>query len=42
MVVLTGFVDSSSGAAVAEAGFGFTPDPNDYFVPAVPACYLVL
>jgi hypothetical protein len=33
--VLTGFVDAS-GPALASGGFGFTPNPNDYFIPAVP------
>ena len=33
--VLTGFVDVS-GAAVGAGGYGFTPNPNDYFIPATP------
>ncbi len=33
--VLTGFIDVSGGA-IAAGGFGFTPNPNDYFIPAVP------
>ncbi|WP_035669248.1 TonB-dependent receptor [Flavobacterium sp. 83] len=33
--VLTGFVDVS-GAAVGTGGYGFTPNPNDYFIPATP------
>lgn len=33
--VLTGFVDVS-GAAIAAGGYGFTPNPNDYFIPATP------
>jgi hypothetical protein len=32
--VLTGFIDVS-GAAVATGGYGFTPNPQDYFTPAV-------
>jgi hypothetical protein len=30
--VLTGFVDVS-GAALASGGYGFTANPNDYFIP---------
>ncbi|MDP2067668.1 MAG: carboxypeptidase regulatory-like domain-containing protein [Lutibacter sp.] len=33
--VLTGFVDVS-GTNLANGGYGFTPNPNDYFIPAVP------
>ncbi|MDR7209590.1 carboxypeptidase regulatory-like domain-containing protein [Flavobacterium piscis] len=33
--ILTGFVDSS-GAAVGTGGYGFTPRPNDYFIPGTP------
>ena len=33
--VLTGFIDVS-GAALATGGYGFTPTPNDYFIPATP------
>ncbi len=33
--VLTGFVDVS-GAAVGTGGYGFTPNPNDYFIPSTP------
>ena len=33
--VLTGFIDVSGGA-ISAGGFGFTPNPNDYFIPAVP------
>ena len=33
--VLTGFIDVS-GAALATGGYGFTPKPNDYFIPATP------
>ncbi|MFT5251847.1 MAG: hypothetical protein ACI87N_000840 [Flavobacteriales bacterium] len=33
--VLTGFVDAS-GAALASGGYGFTANPNDYFIPATP------
>ncbi len=33
--VLTGFVDAS-GAAVGTGGYGFTANPNNYFIPAVP------
>jgi Carboxypeptidase regulatory-like domain len=33
--VLTGFVDVS-GAAVETGGYGFTPNPNNYFIPATP------
>jgi hypothetical protein len=33
--VLTGFVDAS-GSALASGGFGFTPNPNDHFIPDVP------
>mgnify|MGYP003582754146 CR=1 FL=1 len=33
--VLTGFVDVS-GAALASGGYGFTPNPNDYFIPQTP------
>jgi hypothetical protein len=32
--VLTGFIDVS-GPAVAAGGYGFTPNPQDYFTPAV-------
>ena len=32
--VLTGFIDAS-GAALATGGYGFTPNPKDYFTPAV-------
>lgn len=32
--VLTGFIDAS-GAALATGGYGFTPNPQDYFTPAV-------
>jgi hypothetical protein len=33
--VLTGFVDVS-GATLAAGGYGFTPNPNDYFIPDTP------
>ena len=33
--ILTGFVDVS-GANVAAGGYGFTPNPNDYFIPSTP------
>jgi len=33
--VLTGFVDVS-GPALASGGYGFTPNPNDYFIPNTP------
>ena len=33
--VLTGFVDAS-GTSVGTGGYGFTPNPNDYFIPATP------
>jgi hypothetical protein len=33
--VLTGFVDVS-GAAVGTGGYGFTANPNDYFIPSTP------
>lgn len=33
--VLTGYVDVS-GAALASGGYGFTANPNDYFIPATP------
>jgi uncharacterized membrane protein len=33
--VLTGFVDVS-GAALASGGYGFTPNPNDHFIPETP------
>ncbi|MGO4817330.1 carboxypeptidase regulatory-like domain-containing protein [Flavobacterium sp. W22_SRS_FP1] len=33
--VLTGFVDAS-GASLASGGYGFTPNPNDYFIPETP------
>ncbi len=33
--VLTGFVDVS-GAALANGGYGFTPNPNQYFIPDTP------
>ena len=33
--VLTGFVDAS-GPPLARGGYGFTPNPNDHFIPAVP------
>lgn len=33
--VLTGFVDVS-GSAIAAGGYGFTPNPNNYFIPATP------
>lgn len=33
--VLTGFIDVS-GPAIAAGGYGFTPNPNDFFIPAVP------
>jgi hypothetical protein len=33
--VLTGFVDAS-GAALSSGGYGFTANPNDYFIPATP------
>ncbi|MGO4905417.1 carboxypeptidase regulatory-like domain-containing protein [Flavobacterium sp. W20_MBD1_R3] len=33
--VLTGFVDVS-GATLAAGGYGFTPNPNDYFIPETP------
>jgi hypothetical protein len=32
--VLTGFIDRS-GAAIATGGYGFTPNPQDYFTPDV-------
>ena len=32
--VLTGFIDAS-GAALTAGGYGFTPNPKDYFTPAV-------
>lgn len=33
--VLTGFVDVS-GTTLAAGGYGFTPNPNDYFIPDTP------
>ena len=33
--ILTGFVDVS-GANVTAGGYGFTPNPNDYFIPSTP------
>jgi len=33
--VLTGFVDAS-GSAVGAGGYGFTSNPNQYFIPATP------
>jgi hypothetical protein len=33
--VLTGFIDVS-GAALAAGGYGFTPNPNEYFIPDTP------
>jgi hypothetical protein len=38
MVVLTGFVDVS-GAALASGGYGFTANPNDYFIPTTPTSF---
>jgi hypothetical protein len=33
-IVLTGFVDVSG--ALASGGYGFTANPNDYFIPTTP------
>ncbi len=33
--VLTGFIDVS-GAALSAGGYGFTPNPNQYFIPETP------
>jgi len=34
--VLTGFVDATSSTNPTVRNYGFTPRPNDYFIPAVP------